>query len=268
LTDRWALQIEYDGAGFQGWQSQRPGNPSVQDAVEAALSKVADHALRVFCAGRTDSGVHATSQIIHFETPSDRPVRAWIQGVNAHLPDSVAVRQAKKVSADFHARFSAVARRYLYVILNEPVRRGLHQDSYTRARSPLDEGLMYAAAQHLLGEHDFSSFRSSQCQSRTPMRNLMRLDVFRQADMVCLDVTANAFLHHMVRNLAGVLMDIGAGIKPVDWTAELLALKDRSAGGVTAPPKGLYLIDVSYPATFDLQWGPVLPPGMQLSLAP
>lgn len=223
------------------------------------MSTIADHPVRVSCAGRTDTGVHATWQVIHFETDSDRPLKAWVFGTNAHLPDTVSVNWALTVPDDFDARFSASARRYLYLIHNHPVRSALMADLVSRDHRPLDAGMMDRAAAALLGEHDFTSFRAANCQSRTPMRNVHHARVHRRGELVVIDIAANAFLHHMVRNIAGVLQDIGAGEKPVEWMAELIEKRDRTLAGVTAPPNGLYLVDVTYPDRFGLPEGPGMP---------
>lgn len=256
---RVALIVAYNGGLWHGFQSQRAAIPTIQGELESALSRVADQPLKIVCAGRTDTGVHATHQVVHFDTSAERPHRAWIFGANSHLPDSIGVTWAGDVAADFSARFSATARRYLYLIYNSQVRSALLHAELTRERRPLDEGRMCSAGQVLVGEHDFTSFRSSECQSPTPYRNVHRLDVFRRGDLVVIDITANAFLHHMVRNIAGVLIDIGAGVAAPQWAAQVLAARDRRRAGVTAPPNGLYLVDVSYPEQCGIPRGPDLP---------
>jgi tRNA pseudouridine38-40 synthase len=243
---RIALGVSYNGSTYHGWQFQGASIPTIQGHVEAALSQIADEPIRVTCAGRTDSGVHATSQVVHFDTTAKRTSKAWTMGSNAILPDSISVVSATDVAADFDARFSAKARRYLYIIHNTRVRSALIPEMVTREHRHLDAKLMHESAQSLLGENDFSSFRAANCQSRTPMRNVHRLAVTRSDDLVLIDITANAFLHHMVRNIAGVLMDIGSGSKPVTWVTELLGLRDRTKGSKTAPPNGLYLVGVDY----------------------
>lgn len=256
---RIALAVEYDGSAFFGWQKQLdPALPTVQQSLEAAVARVADHPVRISCAGRTDAGVHATAQVVHFDTASERPVRAWVQGVNAHLPVSIAVRWATPVHQQFHARYSALARTYRYVICNRAQRLGVGQSLLTWERHPLDADAMHRAAQALLGERDCSAFRASGCQSSTPMRNVMAVSVVRREDLVILEVTANAFLLHMVRNIAGSLMAIGRGEQPETWMAELLAGADRNRAAPTAPPQGLYLVAVAYPDVFML---PGLPKG-------
>ncbi len=248
---RIALGIEYDGSAFCGWQIQ-DHSPSVQAVVEAALSKVATQAIRVKCAGRTDTGVHAIEQVVHFDTEIDRPAHAWVFGTNSNLPTAARVRWAQPVSSEFHARFSAVRRRYRYVIINRNVRPTFLAQRAVWDYRPLDITRMQAAAKHLLGKHDFSSYRALACQAKSPVRNLQRLEVSRQGELIMLDLEADGFLHHMVRNIAGVLMTIGAGEREPDWSAEVLAHRDRTLGGVTAPACGLYLMAVSYPQEFTL----------------
>ena len=255
---RIALCLSYSGSQFHGWQAQRDGN-TVQQTLEAALSRIADQEIRVICAGRTDTGVHATRQIVHFDTIAERPEKAWVLGVNAHLPETVAVKWSRPVDDGFNARFSATARRYLYCIHNTMVRSAIGAGMFTREYRSLDAVRMHQAAQALVGEHDFSAYRAAKCQSKTPMRNVQEISVTRQGEMVLLNVKASAFLHHMVRNIAGVLMDIGAGEQSIDWAAHLLAGRDRTLGAMTAPPHGIYLVDVVYPEVFDLPRGPVMP---------
>ena len=247
---RFALVIEYDGSRFLGWQSQS-GGETVQDAVEAALSLVADAPTKVVCAGRTDTGVHALAQVVHFDTEAVRPLSAWVRGVNANLPESVAVTHAQVVPEDFHARFSATGRHYRYLLLNRPQRAGLAHHRVGWYHRPLDLDLMLAAARHAVGEHDFSAFRSAECQAKSPVRKLYRFDIGRQDDVYVFDLHANAFLHHMVRNLIGTLTVIGAGKQSSNWMAELLAGRDRSLAAPTFSPAGLYLTGVDY----DPAWG-------------
>ncbi|KRT54772.1 tRNA pseudouridine(38-40) synthase [endosymbiont of Ridgeia piscesae] len=246
-----ALGVEYDGSGFNGWQKQSHAR-SVQEDLEAALSRVADQPVRVHCAGRTDTGVHGTGQVVHFETTAERPPRAWVLGSNVNLPNDVSVSWARQVADDFHARFSATGRHYRYLILNRGTRSALWRNRATWHHHPLDEHRMHQAAQALVGTHDFSSYRALGCQAKHPVRTIHRLDVSRQGEMVAIEVYANAFLHHMVRNLAGVLMAIGQGKQEVSWAEEILQLRDRRKGGVTAPPHGLYLTKVDYPEKFQL----------------
>jgi len=248
---RIALAVEYDGSPFCGWQYQ-DHSPSVQATVEKALSRVANHPVRVICAGRTDTGVHATEQIIHFDTESQRDDHQWVLGANTHLPDSISILWAKQVSEDFHARFSATRRRYRYVILNRRIRHALLAHRTVWEYRPLDESRMAAAAKYLVGEHDFSSYRALACQAKSPVRTLYQLDVKRHEEIITLDLEANAFLHHMVRNIAGVLMSIGAGEQEPIWAKEVLEKQDRTLGGVTAPAGGLYLTGVDYPPEFEI----------------
>lgn len=248
---RIALGLEYDGTQFSGWQRQAHGL-SVQAALEKALSRVADHSVRVTCAGRTDAGVHATHQVIHFDTDAARLPQAWRRGVNSNLPDAIRVCWVRVVAQDFNARYSATARAYRYVILSRPVPPALQRLRVVWTWRPLQLEAMRAAAQYLLGEHDFSSYRAVACQARHPVRTLHRLDVSRAGDYVYIDVAANAFLHHMVRNIAGVLLSIGWGDHPPRWAWEVLQARDRTVGGVTAPAQGLYLVAVRYPARFAI----------------
>ena len=248
---RIALGIEYDGTQYHGWQSQ-PKLKTVQSAVEHALSKVANSPIIVHCAGRTDTGVHALNQVVHFDCEVERNLRAFIYGSNSNLPKDISVQWAKEVSEDFHARFSADSRTYRYFIYNHPVRPAQFRNHVTWHYRPLDDTMMHEAAQSLLGENDFSSFRSAECQSHSPNRNVTKVDVQRFKDIICLSITANAFLHHMVRNITGVLMAIGSGRKPVSWVNELIEAKDRRLAAETAPPYGLFLADVGYPEQYNL----------------
>ena len=253
-----ALGVEYNGAAFCGWQVQDHA-PSVQETVEKALSKVANHPVHIVCAGRTDTGVHATGQVIHFETESERSDFSWVQGANANLPKTVSILWAQQVSDDFHARFKALRRAYRYVIFNRRVRPSFLHGLVSWDYRPLDVTRMQQAALHLVGQHDFSSFRALACQAHSPVREISRLDVTRQGDFIYLDIEANAFLHHMVRNIAGVLMTIGAGEQETAWAKEVLDFRDRTLGGVTAPPQGLYLVKVWYPEVFAIPIQPHLP---------
>ncbi|WP_407944747.1 tRNA pseudouridine(38-40) synthase TruA [Pantoea latae] len=253
-----ALGIEYDGSRYYGWQRQQEVR-SVQEKLEKALSKVANHDVSVFCAGRTDAGVHGTGQVVHFETTSSRADGAWTLGVNANLPEDIAVRWVKAVPDEFHARFSATARRYRYLIYNQRLRPAILGRGVTHFYHPLDAEKMHRAGQCLLGENDFTSFRAVQCQSRTPWRNLMHLNVTRQGAFVIVDIKANAFVHHMVRNIVGSLMEIGCGNQPENWMATLLAAKDRTLAAATARAEGLYLVAVDYPSHFALPEPPMGP---------
>lgn len=248
---RIALGLEYDGSCFAGWQSQNHAR-GVQSVVEEGLSVVADHKVEVVAAGRTDAGVHAAMQVVHFDTPAIRTERSWMLGAVSNMPKQVSVLWAREVPEGFHARYSAIARRYKYVILNRTPRPALDADRVAWVRQPLDERRMHQAAQHLVGEHDFSSFRAAQCQSRTPMRKVYEITVARSGELVVLTVCANAFLHHMVRNIAGVLIAVGTGERPVDWPAQVLAYRDRKLGGVTAVPGGLYLAGIRYAPALNL----------------
>jgi len=248
---RIALMVEYDGSQFHGWQAQT-GLHTVQQVVEVALSQVAAHAVHVVCAGRTDTGVHATSQIIHFDSETARTNRAWIHGANSLLPKDVSVKWAQEMPQDFHARYSALSRRYQYVIYNSPVRPALLRGNMTWQYRPLDHQFMHEASQFLLGEQDFTSFRALECQSKTAMRDVHDISVTRRGDLVIIDITANAFLHHMVRNIAGVLIAVGSGRKPVAWVKDVLIAKDRKLGGETAPPYGLYLVGVKYSPNYSM----------------
>lgn len=246
---RYAMALAYDGSAYRGWQAQQAGVASVQSSVEAALSEIAGQSLRVHCAGRTDASVHATQQIVHFDGPM-RPDRAWIKGGNTLLPRGISAQWVKPVSDDFHARFSATARRYRYCIFNTEQRPAHGLELVTWESMSLDERAMDVAAQSLLGERDFTSFRAASCQSNTPMRCVHHARVRREGDVVVLDIQANAFLHHMVRNIAGSLMEVGKAKQPVGWIAELMQARDRKLAAATAKPFGLYLVDVCY----DKHW--------------
>ena len=248
---RYALGVEYDGGDFLGWQRlSKPGvagDETVQQALETALSFVANTQVDTICAGRTDAGVHAACQVVHFETDVVRDPRGWVLGTTSRLPPSVSVRWCVPVADDFHARFSAVARRYRYRILNRAVRPALGRQYVTWERSPLDVRAMHAAAQALVGEHDFSAFRTVHCQAPHARRDLQSITVEQAADEVWIDVRANAFLHHMVRNIVGSLIPVGRGEQPPAWIAELLAGRDRTVARPTAPPTGLCFLGPVYP---------------------
>ncbi|TQV76990.1 tRNA pseudouridine(38-40) synthase TruA [Aliikangiella marina] len=252
-----ALGIEYSGSEYCGWQRQTH-SPSVQQSLEEVLSQIADQPIQVFCAGRTDTGVHATGQVVNFELTNERPLRAWELGTNTLLPDDIAVRWAKIVNHDFHARHTAVARRYRYMILNSRFRSATLAGKVTWKRNSLDAAKMHRAAQALLGENDFSSFQAASCQSLTPMRCVHHVTVSRWQEFVVVDIKANAFLHHMVRNIVGCLMRVGEGAQPEEFVAEVLAHKDRTKAPETAKPDGLYLVDVEYPEGTEI---PKLPLG-------
>lgn len=248
---RIALGVEYDGSAFCGWQTQGDV-PTVQEHVEAALSKVADHPVSVSCAGRTDTGVHALEQIIHFDTEAVREPRSWVLGANVNLPKTVSVLWCHKVPGEFHARFSATARRYRYVILNRWVRPAILHGRVAWIHQPLDVERMKSASRHLVGEHDFTSFRAVACQAHHPVREVRELNLSRQGEFIVMEVEANGFLHHMVRNFAGSLIKVGKGEADPDWVADALASRDRRVAGVTAPPDGLYFMGVRYPTEFGL----------------
>ena len=248
---RIALGVEYDGAAFCGWQTQ-PGGGSVQDALEAALAKVAGQPVAVVCAGRTDAGVHATGQVVHFDAPVERPLTAWMRGVNTFLPEAVSVRWAQPVADGFHARFSAFGRRYRYLLLNRPQRPGVGHGRVGWDHHPLDLERMQQAAAQIIGEHDFSAFRAAGCQAKTPVKLMREARVYRVGDLIVFEFEASAFLHHMVRNLVGSLVYIGQGREAVGWMAELLAMKDRRVAAPTFSAAGLYLVGVSYEAHWGL----------------
>lgn len=255
---RIALGIEYDGSRFSGWQRQAHAT-GVQQVLEEALSKVADHPVDLVCAGRTDAGVHATAQVAHFDTSAERSTRAWILGATCNLPSAVCVNWAQAVPGDFHARFSATGRRYRYIILNRPVRPALLHERVCWEHWPLDVERMATAARCLIGEHDFTSFRAQGCQARHPRREVYSVEIQRHGDFIYLDIAANAFLHHMVRNIAGTLLAVGRGDQPVEWVEQVLTARDRTRGGITAPAGGLYFVQVRYPAQFALPQIPTQP---------
>ncbi len=247
---RIALGVEYDGSHFCGWQTQ-PAACAVQDALERALAQVASEPVATVCAGRTDAGVHALAQVVHFDTGAQRPESAWVRGVNTLLPAACAVNWSRPVADEFHARYSARARCYRYLLLNHPVRPAADQARVGWFHLPLDLEKMQRAGRLLIGEQDFSAFRSAECQAKTPVRTLHRLDVARRGDHVVFDLCANAFLHHMVRNIVGGLVYVGKGKYPPEWLGEVLAGRDRSRGAPTFEAAGLYLSQVDY----DARWG-------------
>jgi len=250
---RIALGIEYHGGAFCGWQTQ-PSGCGVQDALERALGEIAGEKVATICAGRTDAGVHALAQVVHFDCAAVRPDTAWVRGTNTLLPAGAAVTWMHEVPSEFNARYSALERCYRYVLLNHPVRPALNQGRIGWFHAPLDLARMREAAAHLVGEHDFSAFRSSECQARSPVRDLRRLEVRASGDYVVFDLAANAFLHHMVRNIVGCLVYVGKGTYKPAWTAQVLASRDRAKAAPTFDGAGLYLAHVSY----DVVWG--LPP--------
>lgn len=249
---RLAAGVEYQGTRYSGFQVQSNTTATIQGYLEDALGWVADHPLRVYCAGRTDAGVHACHQVIHFDTRALRKPYGWLLGTNTRLPDDISVQWVKPVGQDFHARFMAQARRYRYVIYNHMVPSAALRGLATWERKPLDATRMQRAAQVFCGTHDFSAFRAAECQAYSPVRTVHHCRVIRQGRLVILDVRADAFLHHMVRNLAGVLMAIGSNEAPESWAETVLTTRDRQQGGVTARPDGLYLVDAEYAAHFQL----------------
>ena len=252
---RVALGVEYDGSAYHGWQIQGHDAKTVQQELEGALSKIAAQKIRVICAGRTDTGVHATAQVIHFDTQEPRNERAWVLGTNTQLSEHVRVRWAKFVSSDFHARFSATGRRYRYVIDNRVVRPAIMSSLLSWQCQPLDVEKMQIAAKSLVGEHDFTSYRTVHCQAKSPVKTVHGIELERRGELVIIDIHANAFLHHMVRNIVGALLLVGNGRKAVGWIAQLLQQRDRTQGADTAPADGLYLMDVEYPRHFELPAG-------------
>ena len=257
---RVAARVEYNGMYFNGWQAQPHLDlPTVQEALEAALSSIAIDSVQTVCAGRTDTGVHGFGQIIHFDDPTGRSPKAWVMGVNSQLPRSIRLHWAQAVDSEFHARFTALDRHYRYIIANSTVRPALLDGLVTWYRRPLDAERMNEAAKSLLGERDFSAFRAASCQSNTPWRCVSQCAVERLGDHVVVDIRANAFLHHMVRNIVGSLILIGTGMRPVEWLSELLETKDRNQAADTAPSDGLYLAAVAYPDRYELPATPLGP---------
>lgn len=248
---RYAIGIEYDGRPYCGWQVQNNG-PSVQAELEQAIARVADEPVTVFGAGRTDTGVHARCQVAHFDSQAERDPRQWVLGVNTHLPGSICLLWARGVSDEFHARFSAIERSYRYSVLNRWVRPALHSGSLSWCRKPLDEKAMNTAARCLLGEHDFSAFRSAGCQARHAVREVTQVEVSREGDVVHIDISANGFLYHMVRNIVGTLLEVGSGEQPAGWMRQVLASRDRDQAGVKAESDGLYFTGVRYPLSFGI----------------
>ncbi len=252
---RIALGIEYLGTAYSGWQSQHFDQlPTVQDNVEKAISIVANHQVQVICAGRTDAGVHAKGQVIHFDTHAMRNDRNWILGINSNLPSDISVRWVQQMPDDFHARFSAVARQYQYYIYNHSFRSAIYHRRATWIYLPLDINRMQQAAQYFIGEHDFSSFRAQYCQAKSPVRKIEEINLTQLNDLIILTIKANAFLHHMVRNIVGVLLPIGRNEKAPQWVNEVINARDRKAAGITAPADGLYLNRVFYPEIFNVPY--------------
>lgn len=246
-----ALGIEYAGCNYFGWQKQAI-SPTIQEILESALSEIADQHINVYCAGRTDTGVHAIQQVVHFETSSLREPHAWVLGTNTKLPKDIAVTWALNIDDDFHARFSAENRTYQYLILNRRARPAIFNGLVTWECRQLDFDKMKEASECFIGNHDFTSFRAVACQANTPVRTVHKFEINRLDDWFVITICANAFLHHMVRNIAGVLMAIGLGKEEVNWATDVLAAKDRTVGGITAPPDGLYLVNIKYPERYAI----------------
>jgi tRNA pseudouridine38-40 synthase len=262
---RVALGVEYDGSAFSGWQTQLHTS-TVQDALERALSSVAGCPVATTCAGRTDAGVHAFMQVVHFDIDVVRPDSAWVRGTNANLPSSVVVTWARPVPDEFHARYSALARRYRYLLLNHPVRPAVMHGKVGWHHAPLNVEAMRIASSFLLGEHDFSAFRSSECQAKSPVRTLHRLEIVVDGDLIAIDIEANAFLHHMVRNIVGALVYVGNGRQPADWMGRILAGRDRSRAAPTFDASGLYLAGVAYGSEWSLPTtGRMMPPSLVIT---
>lgn len=247
---RIALGIEYDGSHYYGWQSQ-PDMRNVQDTLQTALGAIANEPISVHAAGRTDTGVHALEQVVHFDTRTERPLTAWVRGANALLPESISVLWAHPVPDVFHARFSAQARSYRYLLINRPSKLAVHHGKAGWFHAPLDVDQMRRAAAHLLGEHDFSAFRAAECQAKSPVKHISQLEIIRQGDMIVFDLTADAFLHHMVRNIVGCLVYVGKGKHPPLWMKTVLDGRSRIHAAPTFAPDGLYLRRISY----DAKWG-------------
>lgn len=258
---RLVLQVSYDGRGTVGWQTQ-PGGIALQDKLEQALAAIAGEPIATICAGRTDAGVHAVTQVVHFDTGVSRPLEAWVRGVNSNLPPHLAVLAAQEVDESFHARFGATRRRYHYLVYRSRVRRPLLEGRATLVFRPLDVSAMRAAAHMLIGRHDFSAFRSAQCQAHTPVRNLIQVDFFEAGGLLAVEFVADAFLHHMIRNLMGLLLEVGGGRKPPDWTRDLLESRNRTLAPGTAPADGLYLSGVDYGGRLSLDTWPAQPAGL------
>lgn len=258
-----ALGIEYSGENYCGWQRQNH-SPSVQENLENALSQIANQKIKVFCAGRTDTGVHSTGQVVHFEMEGTRDESAWLRGANNFLPNDISIIWVKEVSQQFHARFSALTRSYRYIIQNSASPSATLFGKVTWHRKQLNVELMKDAANYLKGKHDFSSFRASSCQANTPIRTVNNIQLNQKQNLIFIDISANAFLHHMVRNIVGCLIQIGEGRKPPNFVAELLQLKDRTKAPDTAKPHGLYLVNVGYPADFHLPTNLIGPLGYPL----
>ncbi|WP_096669408.1 tRNA pseudouridine(38-40) synthase TruA [Polaromonas sp. AET17H-212] len=248
---RIALGLSYSGTAYEGWQSQLSGN-TVQDRLEKALGKFAAQPLRTLCAGRTDAGVHALMQVVHFDTPLQRELSSWVRGTNAFLPRDIAVQWAREVPAEFHCRGSATSRRYAYVLLESPVRPSVEAGRVGWVYRPMDPAAIRTAITHLLGEHDFSSFRAAQCQAKSPVKTISRIEVSQRAGYWRFEFEANAFLHHMIRNIMGCLVAVGQGQHPPDWLAEVRAARRRDVAAPTFSPDGLYFLGPRYEARYGL----------------
>ena len=255
---RIALGVEYNGASYNGFQKQKTTTNTIQTHLEFALTQIAKENITLVCAGRTDAGVHASSQVVHFDTLANRPSQAWVKGVNAHLPDNIRIRWAKNVDQSFHARFQARSRTYRYVIYANPVAPAILNQQVTWVRYKLDLASMADACSHLIGLHDFSSFRGSRCQASNALREIYDLNLKAYGQFIVMEVRANAFLLHMVRNIAGALIEIGKGAESASWLGSLLMLRHRTQGPATSSPFGLYFVDVEYDSKYEL---PVLPKG-------
>lgn len=247
---RIALGVEYNGSDFNGWQSQ-PDGRTIQDHIQQSISRVACEPTSIIAAGRTDTGVHALEQVIHFDTTTERPLSAWVRGVNASLPPSIVILWAHSVPEEFHARFSAQARSYQYVLINRPVRSAVHHSKVGWFHAPLDVTAMREAAEYLLGKHDFNAFRAAECQAKSPVKTLAKLDIEQKGDTFIFDFKAEAFLHHMVRNIVGCLIYVGKGKYPPSWLKLVLDSRQRTLAAPTFSPDGLYLRHISY----DAKWG-------------
>ena len=253
MSHKIAFGIEYDGSRYSGWQRQQHTSETVQEYLEKAISSVADESITLYCAGRTDSGVHALGQVAHVETGAIRSKKSWIRGVNTKLPDDIAVQWAQQVPDDFHARYKASRRAYRYIIDNtQSYRSVINRFRTSWIHKPLDENKMAEAAKYLLGKHDFSSFRALACQAKSPIKTVNRLDIYRRQQLVIIEVEADAFLHHMVRNIAGVLIAIGVGEQDILWCKDILQARNRTRGGVTARAEGLFLTAVRYPDRYNI----------------
>ena len=248
---RIALGVSYRGTAYQGWQSQ-PGGRTVQDRLEAALAQFADAPLKTICAGRTDTGVHALNQVVHLDTEIQREPVSWVRGTNRYLPHDIGIQWCLSVSAQFHSRASARGRRYAYLLLESPVRPALESGAAGWCFRSLDGSAMQAAAQHLIGEHDFSAFRSAQCQADSPVKTLRSITITRHGAYWRFDFDASAFLHHMVRNVMGCLVAVGTGARPVEWLAEILTARDRALAAPTFAPDGLYFLGPYYDAVLAI----------------